>query len=932
MQHTGQGARGDEAKARGEGQRARELREPVAWPGDLVRLRDRAWRVTRTHRDDDVAALALCGVEPDNRHDARTVLAPFEQIVPIACPARPHGVTLGRWLRGLVALGLHDGAYALPRSAALARVALFPYQLAPTLAVLNGQASRLLVADEVGLGKTIQAAILLRELTDRDLVRRALIIVPAGLREQWQGELATRVDIHAEVGDAAWAMRVGQTLPPDTNPWQLPAVCLVSHDYIKQPEVLNAVAACSWDLVIIDEAHTLTPPTWRAEAAQRLGRTARWLLLLTATPHRGDEAAFRALCNTGRLGHDDVVVMFRRRREDVGLLRARTTRVLRIRPSTAEVRLHAELTRYATRIWAEPSVSAGARLVTSVLTKRALSCAFSLARSLERRRALLDRAPSLETEQLSLPLDVGTEPSRPEDDVSDEVLMAPGLSDRRLEQRWLGTLGTLAMRAQETERKRAALVRLVRRTDEPLVVFTEYRDTLAMLVQAVRRVASVAVLHGAQDAGERRDALACFDDGRARVLVATDAACEGLNLHARCRFVVVYELPWNPNRLEQRIGRVDRLGQAKRVHVIELVLAGSREDTVLTRLCARLSRIGAALDPFGEPAADSATRTDRPAKIGPDSAMHALEAAMVVGNHGALGDPRHTLEPRATQGDPAQVVRTGDGQTRLTPPDEQAHFLSRLDLEVQSREACAELRRLRRLRALWGGKIPRIREISSVVGQMQRRAPWIAVLDARRRMKHRQGGSALPAAWMPGTTLVLLFITELRDSSGRAVISIPTILAGACSALQGVTGERKVMDASARRRGPQRGSRAGVARPYLPPMVGRVRRTRRARQFIDQLVASPHWRERVAAATDAALAAARDADERLLARLRERERRAHGERERLARLHAPDLFGRSPTHLSQPRRATTDTRTFAPPEPRYITRVSLQLALLIADG
>ncbi|MGH9162345.1 MAG: helicase-related protein, partial [Vicinamibacteraceae bacterium] len=452
------------------------------------------------------------------------------------------------------------------------------------------------------------------------------------------------------------------------------------------------------------------------------------------------------------------------------------------------------------------------------------------------------------------------------------VLMTPGLSDRRLERRWLSVLATLAIRAQRAERKRAALVRLVRRIAEPVVVFTEFRDTLAMLVQSLRQVASIAVLHGAQEAEERRDALARFSDGRARILVATDAACEGLNLHARCRLVVVYELPWNPNRLEQRIGRVDRLGQAKRVHVIELVLAGSREDTVLTRLSARLWRIAAALDPAGGPPA-----MDRTGEMSHDVAMRALEAAMVVGDQSDIEGAGHLL---------GQVGRT------------RGEFLSRLALDEQSRQACVELRRLRQLGALWGGRTPHAGQISSVIAHMQRRGPWIAVLDTPRRRKHRR--KTLAPMPMSGTTLVTLFVTELQDASGRPVISIPTTLAGACPPLHGV----------AARRAPK--ARALVA------------------ELVERLAASPHARKRVAGETDSAIAAACHADRRLLARLRQREHRIQGERERLARLHAPDLFGRLSSHPSRPLRGSTDAAAITP-EPRYITRVSLQLALLV-DG
>ncbi|MPY89235.1 MAG: hypothetical protein GEU99_15080 [Luteitalea sp.] len=862
-------------------------------PGDLVRLRDRTWRVAARRHQDEVTALALTGLEADNRHDARTVLAPFEHIMPVGCSTRPQRVTLGRWLRGLVALGLNDGPYELPRAAVLARVALLPYQLAPALAILNGHASRVLVADEVGLGKTIQAAILLRELTDRGLVRRALIVVPASLREQWQSELATRVDIRAELCDASWATRVGRTLPPDANPWQLPHVCLVSHDYVKQPELLNAVAACSWDLLIIDEAHTLTPPTWRAEAGQRLGHAARWLVLLTATPHRGDETAFRALCETGRLGRDDVLALFRRTREDVGLPRARVTRLLRVRPSMAEVRLHAELTRYAARVWAEPSVTAGARLATVVLTKRALSSASALARSLQRRLDLLEAEPDhLDAEQLALPLDVTAEPPCPEDDLSDVELRAPGLFDRRLERRWLAALSTLAMRAQRTEQKRAALMRLVRRTREPVVVFTEYRDTLVMLVHALARVASVATLHGAQAPEERREALARFGDGRAMVLVATDAACEGLNLHARCRFVIVYELPWNPNRLEQRVGRVDRLGQTRRVHVVELVLSGSREDIVLARLSARRSRIAAALDP------------------GRDRSMGTpLQTAMVVGYQGDIAD---RLDGELGGGsseavDSMRVLTSRDQADPSDAPVDGSLVHSRLDLDEESRRASVDLQRLRQLTALWGRTMShdhttRVREadLSCLAAHIHRRAPWVAGLDSRDQVTRR-------GMRKTGAALALVFATELQDVSGRSLVSIPTVLLAPCSPL---------CDRVSAVRLPFKG-RTSVA----------------VMQLLEHLATSPELRTRVAAVTKASVAAAREADQRLLARLHEREARIHEARARLARAHIPDLFGRPHPHLVQYAEARAapggGALSSAPDETPYVTRVSLQLALLL---
>jgi superfamily II DNA/RNA helicase len=148
----------------------------------------------------------------------------------------------------------------------------------------------------------------------------------------------------------------------------------------------------------------------------------------------------------------------------------------------------------------------------------------------------------------------------------------------------------LAEGAAGQDAKLRVLRRLVARTSERMIVFTEYRDTLLTLCSGLRGVAT-AVLHGGLDRAERNSVVRRFTSGCARVLLATDAAAHGLNLQFDCRLVVNLDLPWSPVRLEQRIGRVDRIGQTRSVHVIHLAARGTFEDVVLSRLALRVERV-----------------------------------------------------------------------------------------------------------------------------------------------------------------------------------------------------------------------------------------------------------------------------------------------------------------------------------------------------
>ena len=561
----------------------RNVRPADIQVGDRVRARRQRWLVAEVRSFDGCALVTLRGLGAANLGVEERLLAPFDQFEPLAVHRRLHLVCRARWRRACRALLASDGSSAILRTALPARMDLLPHQLEPALAVARGLGSRMLIADDVGLGKTVQAGLVVAELRARGAAFRVLVLAPAGLREQWATELDARFGLKLALLDMREVKRRQQTLPVGVNPWSTEPMAVTSVDYIKRPEVLPAVLACRWDVVIVDEAHGAVSGSDRHEAVSALCRLAPHVLLLTATPHSGDARAFASLCGIG--AHGDELLVFRRTRREIGLEAERRIHRLEVRPSEAERRMHASLARFAKAVEREhgdrdPAIG----LALATLRKRALSSAFSLEQSVQRRLAHLSSGHRDAGVQLQLPLD----DRGGELDAADDLprWTVPVLEDAREEQRLLGMLVHAAQRASIRETKLEALRRLLRRLGEPAVVFTEYRDTLSHVRDVA--VPDAAVLHGGLSRTERRAALDRFAAGR--VLLATDAAGEGLNLHHRCRIVINLELPWNPMRLEQRIGRVDRIGQQRRVHAFHLIARGTDEMGMLDRLASRVAR------------------------------------------------------------------------------------------------------------------------------------------------------------------------------------------------------------------------------------------------------------------------------------------------------------------------------------------------------
>ena len=551
--------------------------------GDRVRVRQRTWVVRDVDAYEHCRVLTLASAG-SHSPPLQRFIQPFDDVEGEERVEGERRVSLRAWRRLCRSALLEDGPSWGLRTAVAARMDLMPYQLEPALALLCGLGSRVLIADDVGLGKTVQAMLAAAELRARGLASRILIICPAGLREQWTEECADRFEMPAAIMDQRGIRRARAVRPVGVNPWTAESTVVTSIDYMKRPEILPLVLEADWDLVVVDEAHGACGQSDRRDAVSSVCSRAPCVLLLSATPHNGDEAAFSTLCRLGQ--HGDELVVFRRSRSEAGRDSGRRAHVVRVAGTSPERRMHAALAALTRAIVREsPDLDRSVWLMLTLLYKRALSSPFALASSAERRLQMLNDGGAVGVEQLLLPLDDETG----ELDAGDAAPMwsVPALKDGGRERRLLEEVIATAREAEGSEGKLHRLRRLLRAIREPVIIFTEYRDTLLHVRNQVAPAA--AILHGGLTREQRRSALSAFPS--AGVLLATDAAGEGLNLHEHCRTVINLELPWNPMRLEQRIGRVDRIGQRRRVHAFHLVT--EHETRLLDRVATRVSRAGA---------------------------------------------------------------------------------------------------------------------------------------------------------------------------------------------------------------------------------------------------------------------------------------------------------------------------------------------------
>ncbi len=510
---------------------------------------------------------------------------------------------------------------------------------------------RFLLADDAGAGKTIMAGLVIREMLLRRLIKRVLIVPPAGLVGNWERELRILFRLRSRILSSS-------DVRDDNNPFTDPRndLAIISVDTLWRERVRAAyVAAPPYDLVVFDEAHKLSArrnadltidKTLRYEMAEIIARQGRHLLLMTATPHMGKDDPYYFLWRLlepellstpeafGRLTSTQKRHYLLRRMKE-GMVRFDGSSIFLSRESSTieypltqgpgqEQDLYDQATAYCQTHYDQARLRnrSAAGLAMSILQRRLASSTWALFRSLERRAEKLSgifealasgllTLEQLEARQFALPTqDVRDTKTGDEEESQDELEESERQDEEVASATDARTLAELRSEWEEVRR----LVVLARQVydqkheskfeklwealeaypDTKVLIFTEFRDTLDFLVGRLEGkglTGKIAQIHGGMDYKERDRQAAFFrDPDGARIMVATDAAGEGINLQF-CWLLVNYDIPWNPARIEQRMGRVHRYKQEHEVLLLNLVAKNTREGRVLKVLLDKLERI-----------------------------------------------------------------------------------------------------------------------------------------------------------------------------------------------------------------------------------------------------------------------------------------------------------------------------------------------------
>ena len=500
---------------------------------------------------------------------------------------------------------------------------------------------RFLIADDPGAGKTIMAGLIIKELKLRNLVKKILIVSPGHLKDQWRRELADRfeekfIPVDRELLDAFYA----------ENIWNRENQIITSIDFAKREEVLPSISAVHFDLIIVDEAHKMSAyrygdkleRTERYRLGEALSRISDHLLFLTATPHKGDPENFRLFLDLLEPGffatnemlqesinNKDNPLFIRRVKEDLKdfegkpLFLPRQVKTIPFNLGTSspkEKELYNDLSKYVNTQYNLALTKDKKRNVAFalvILQRRFASSTYALLRSLERRKKRLEdllkgvqergkvtnAGPDYEAVE-----NLSEEERWKEEEIWETLSVAENREDLEKEIELIDGLidqARIIIQGEEEiklKELKKSLVELSRKYPDPkdqkILIFTESRDTMEYLEKKVTNWGySTTTIHGGMRLEDRIKAESVFKN-ETDLLVATEAAGEGINLQF-CHLMINYDIPWNPNRLEQRMGRIHRYGQQKEVYVSNLVAEDTREGKVLNRLFEKLDEIRAAM-------------------------------------------------------------------------------------------------------------------------------------------------------------------------------------------------------------------------------------------------------------------------------------------------------------------------------------------------
>lgn len=513
----------------------------------------------------------------------------------------------------------------------VSRVDPLPHQIEAVYGyVLKLPRIRFLIADDPGAGKTIMAGLVIKELKLRGLARRILIVVPGHLKDQWRRELKEKFSENFVIVD-----RHTMDAHFGENVWERENQIITSMDFAKQEHVLNSLSSVHWDLVIVDEAHKMAAyrygekvnKTARYRLGEVLSRTSEHLLFLTATPHKGDPENFRLFLDLLEPGFfasqsmlmesiksRDNPLFIRRLKEDLRdfegkpLFLPRHVSTIKFNITDEERDLYNELSKYVITQYNKALMSDKKRNVAFaliILQRRMASSIYALKRSLERRKRRLEEILRDGVERDVKPVDIEEIEDYEEEErwkIEQEWESLSVAETREELEKEIKTIEKLIEKADEIIRKESEvklkeLKKLMERNElknQKILIFTESRDTLDYLYDKIRSWGySVNYIHGGMKLEDRIRAEKEFKHNT-QVMVATEAAGEGINLQF-CNIMINYDIPWNPNRLEQRMGRIHRYGQTKEVFIFNLVNEDTREGMVLARLLDKLKEIREAL-------------------------------------------------------------------------------------------------------------------------------------------------------------------------------------------------------------------------------------------------------------------------------------------------------------------------------------------------
>lgn len=565
----------------------------------------------------------------------------------------------------------------VPTAPVYGAVSVDDFQLVPLARAMRMPRVSLLLADDVGLGKTVEAGLILAELIRKRRIRRVLIITPAALRTQWQQEMEEKFSLGFDIVDKAATHKLQKEMGLDANPWRALPRIITSYHYLRQPDVLEQfIANCEsikqrggaqlpWDLLIVDEAHNLMPSNFGEDSD--LARMLRVLtpyfehrLFLTATPHNG-----HTRCFSGLLEQLDPVrftqtpdftdkerrmigdVLIRRLKSEINDQDRQANRVPRFAKRyleplplymfKQEQALAIAVRQFCAQLKGMIRTAPEARMVLNfaieILRKRLLSCPVAFADSWLRFKEGLATKEALEAAE------VAAARRASEEDIDDDQerqsrsghaaqvvgawmhpyvkLLQPEIEaiDAALKSLGLDTQPVVQAKPKTDarfERLRELIGKELRnaeqwKPDERLIIFTEYKTTLDYLVNRLNaeygtEPGSIRQLYGGMHEDEREAVKRDFNDPDApvRILVATDAASEGLNLQHTARLLMHYEIPWNPSRLEQRNGRIDRHGQSRDVTIFHFTSEDDGDLQFVARVLNKVNDIREDLGSVGE--------------------------------------------------------------------------------------------------------------------------------------------------------------------------------------------------------------------------------------------------------------------------------------------------------------------------------------------